>query len=151
MTKDQVWFKTDLEYLRTREKLRKSERIFGDFRASKGRLTFYFIEFKDYSFQITTKGKVSITYPDTVDYKEAWGELQPFLVKADGSPVAILEITENIQKKLKKLEAEKPSKLNLLAYLKWKKIYEDDQLKKIIRRLEAEDAIETKKNEVIRP
>ena len=75
----QVWFQTDLGYNATKTKLRSSGMIVGDSRSSKGRLTFYLKDFKDITFQITTKGKLGIYYPEEIDYKKIVEQIKPLI------------------------------------------------------------------------
>lgn len=84
--KNQIWFQTDLGYEATKERFQQSRSIVGDMQAYRGRLTFYLKVFKDATFQITTKGKLGIWYPDEVGYEGFLEQLKPLLVKADGNP-----------------------------------------------------------------
>lgn len=54
-----------------------------------GRFTFYLMEFKDVTFQITSHAKLSITYPEDIDHKPVLERIKPLLVKADGTPATI--------------------------------------------------------------
>ena len=62
---------------------------------SKGRLSFLLKDFKDVTFQITTKGKLGVFYPKGTPYSFFLKKVKPLLVKADGTPV---EITGVIKK-----------------------------------------------------
>lgn len=57
-----------------------------------GRLTFYLKEFKDVAIQVTTKNKLSITYPTEFDYNLILEKLKPMLVKADNSQAEIINV-----------------------------------------------------------
>lgn len=92
----QILFQTDLGYAATKEKLlskRKSpSRPDGtvlldpesDYR---GRLVFHLKNYKDVPFQMTTKGKLSITYPEASKYSFFLELVKPYLVTAEGLPV----------------------------------------------------------------
>jgi hypothetical protein len=86
-----VWFETDLGFEATRQQLRKQRDIIGDMETYKGILTFYVKDLKDYTVQITTKGKLGISYPESANYQTVLEKLKPLLVRADGSPIRKLE------------------------------------------------------------
>jgi hypothetical protein len=87
-----VWFETDLGFEATRQQLSKQRGdIIGDMEPYKGILTFYVKELKDYTVQITTNGKLGISYPESANYQIVLEKLKPLLVKADGSPIRKLE------------------------------------------------------------
>lgn len=60
----------------------------------KGRLTFYLKGFKDVTIQITTHAKLGITYPEEIDYDTTLERLKPLLVKADGTPAEIIDVSK---------------------------------------------------------
>ena len=97
--KKQIWFQTDLGYEATRQKLVQQKTVIGDMQPSKGRLTFYFKDMKDFTVQITTQGKLGIFYPETADYNIILERLKPYLVKADGSQAKILREISISEKK----------------------------------------------------
>ena len=97
-----VWFETDLGFEATRQQLRKQRDIIGDMETYKGILTFYVKDLKDYTVQITTKGKLGISYPESANYQIVLEKLKPLLVRPDGSPIRKLE-------QIKIAEAKKPS------------------------------------------
>jgi hypothetical protein len=90
--KKQVWFKTNLDYDATHRKLRESREVTG-VDEWKGRLTFYFKDFLRVPVQITTHGKLGITYPEDKAYEKILErvKLSFVLVKDDGTPAEILE------------------------------------------------------------
>jgi len=88
MKRNQKWFQTDLGYRATIEKLRKLQVAGYHY---KGRYTFWLEGLKDVTFQITTKGKLSVTYPENMDYRFILEKVKPHLVKADGSSAKILK------------------------------------------------------------
>jgi hypothetical protein len=106
--KRQIWFQTDLGFETTKEKLIRHKGVIGDMEDCRGRLTFYLKELKDYTFQITTKGKLGISYPETANYQIGFEKVKPFLVRADGTPVqklsVIIEDSEKTEKTGKKDE-----------------------------------------------
>lgn len=60
-----------------------------------GRLTFLFGNFRDVKFQVTTKGKLGIYYPQEITIEKCLERVKPYLVKADGSPAKVIsEIRE---------------------------------------------------------
>lgn len=93
--KKQMWFETDLGYAATKEMLLKSRIIAGDSQDYGGRFTFWFINLKDFTIQITTKGKLGITYPETSNYNVVLDKLKPYLVRADNTPARILRVISN--------------------------------------------------------
>lgn len=96
--KFQVWFETDLGYAATKYKLLKSSEFIGDPSGDNcGRLTFHLKGLKDFTLQITTKGKVCISYPENSDYTIIIERLKPFLVKPDGSPIKSLKIKDHFR------------------------------------------------------
>jgi hypothetical protein len=88
--KKQVWFKTNLDYDAMHRKLRESREVTG-VDEWKGRLTFYFKDFPRSPVQITTHGKLSITYPEDKGYEKILEQVKSLLVKQDGTPAEILE------------------------------------------------------------
>jgi hypothetical protein len=96
--KKQIWFQTNLGFEATKEKLRQSQLTVGDMEGYLGRLSFHFKDIKDVTFQITTQAKLSITYPKETDFKTFQKRLEPFLVKADGTPAEITRIIKEPSK-----------------------------------------------------
>jgi hypothetical protein len=92
--KKKIWFQTDLGYEATREKLKQQKDIIADWEDYKGILTLYLKGMKDFSIQITTKGKLGIFYPETANYKLVLEKLKPFLIRADGSQAKIISVIE---------------------------------------------------------
>ena len=92
--KKKIWFQTDLGYEATREKLKQQKDIIADWQDYKGILTLYLKGMKDFSIQITTKGKLGIFYPETANYKVVLEKLKPFLIRADGSQAKIISVIE---------------------------------------------------------
>jgi len=91
----QTWIQTDLGYTITKEKLILSKLdISTDGQDYGGRFTFHLKKMKDFTFQITTNGKVGITYPKGSNYDVGLEQLKPFLVKAEGTPATIIGATE---------------------------------------------------------
>jgi hypothetical protein len=88
-----VWFLTDLGFEATRQQLLKQRGdIIGDMELYKGAiLTFYFKDLKDYTVQITNKGKLGISYPESANYQIVLEKLKPLLVRPEGSPIRKLE------------------------------------------------------------
>jgi hypothetical protein len=87
-----IWFQTNLGYYKTKDRIEKSYKISGDFHSWYGRLTFRFKDFKDVTFQITTKGKLGIYYSEELSYENFLEKIKPFLVKVDGTPSEIVHI-----------------------------------------------------------
>jgi hypothetical protein len=56
-----------------------------------GRFTFHFNDYIDITLQITSKSKLSITYPENIDYHDTLERVKPFLVKADNTPIKLLK------------------------------------------------------------
>lgn len=90
MKRSSIWFQTNLGFEATRQKLTQRKDVIGDMQGYKGILTFYFKGMKDFTIQITTKGKLGIFYPEGSDYNVILEKVSPFLVKADGSQAEIL-------------------------------------------------------------
>jgi len=90
--KKKIWFQTDLGYEATREKLKQQKDVIADWECYKGILTIYLKGMKDFSIQITTKGKLGIFYPATANYEAVLEKLKPFLIKADGSQAKIISV-----------------------------------------------------------
>jgi len=59
--------------------------MIGDKSDSFGRLSFVVKGLKDYTVQVTTKGKLGIWYPEGEDFNVVLERLNPYLVRADGS------------------------------------------------------------------
>lgn len=87
--KNRVWFKTDLGYETTIEKLSQSGMFTG--LGYLGRYSFCFKASKDITFQITSRGKLGIFYPKEISVKDCREQIMPFLVRADGSPARIVK------------------------------------------------------------
>jgi hypothetical protein len=104
------WFETDLGFEATKNELRKSK-IAADLQDWQGRLTFHFIDLKDYTIQITTKGKLGIYYLETSNPDVALEKFKPYMVTAEGTPAKIIKpIAYNESKTDKeKPSSEKPS------------------------------------------
>jgi len=49
-------------------------------------------DFKDVTFQITTKGKLGVFYPKETPYSFFLEKVKPLLVKADGTPSKIIDV-----------------------------------------------------------
>jgi hypothetical protein len=136
--KRQVWFETDLGYAATKDKLFESKIILADPEADySGRLTFHLKNLKDFTVQITTKGKLGITYPETSNYDVVLEQLKPYLVKADNTPAKIISIIKSSELK-EKPSTEKPSRFNLFSYLKWRTEYNDKKREKELKELDVE-------------
>jgi DNA gyrase/topoisomerase IV subunit B len=108
--KKQVWFQTNLGFEATKGKLRQSRQIVGDMQDSRGRLSFHIKDIKDVTFQITTQAKLSITYPKETDFKTFQKRLEPFLVKADGTPAEVIRIIKESSKAKEELSESKNGK-----------------------------------------
>jgi hypothetical protein len=94
LTKTQVWFDTDLGFQKTKDVLLKNRNRFsGDMQDWLGRLDFRLSAFKDVTFQITTKGKLGIYFPEDANYEPFLTMVKPFLVKADGAPAEKFIVT----------------------------------------------------------
>jgi len=101
--KEQKWFKTNLDYDATWKKLQKSQTV-GGASESFGRYTFYLKDPKNVTVQITTKRKLSITYPEKMDPEKILERIELWLVKDDGTPAEILDeikVPDEIVKELK--------------------------------------------------
>ena len=98
----------------TKSKLLDSKELIGDGQDWKGMLTFHLKNFKDFTIQITTAGKLSITYPENADTKVVLEKVKPFLTKADGTPAKIIrKITPKPKAKIEpKSEPNQPQKEN---------------------------------------
>lgn len=131
--KRKIWFQTDLGYKATITKLQRSGKLFNGY-PYLGRYSFRFKNLKDITYQITAKGKVGIFYPESFNPQQAIEQLQPYLVKADGSHAQITGLIE-VSEKTQKL-SDKPSKLNVWGYLRWEREFEARQLDESIRELE---------------
>jgi hypothetical protein len=95
MAKRKLWIQTDLAYAATKEKLLKDRHLIGDESSDyEGKFSFTFKDLKDVTFQITTRGKVGIFYPENFSPKFALERLKPYLVRADGSPASIKHLIE---------------------------------------------------------
>jgi len=115
-----VWFETDLGFEATRQQLLKQRNIIiGDMETYKGMLTFYVKDLKDYTVQITTKGKLGISYPESANYQTVLEKLKPLLVRADGSPIRKLE-------QIKDFEASKSEEKQVETVKKTKQLSEDE-------------------------
>jgi hypothetical protein len=94
------WHQTDLDYKATDRELLNSrdleKEVEGDLEPSHGRLSFRLKGLEGVTYQITTKGKLGIFYPDKIDYEIAKEHVLPFLVGADGRPVKILRVTKSL-------------------------------------------------------
>ncbi|MEM3459273.1 MAG: hypothetical protein QXN36_01615 [Candidatus Bathyarchaeia archaeon] len=77
----------------------------------KGRLTFHFKNLKDYTVQITTSGKLGITYPKGSDFHIILEQLKPYLVKPDGSQAKIIGI---IKKPNRSVEEKRPAEVFII-------------------------------------
>jgi hypothetical protein len=90
--KKQTWFETDLGYAATKDMLLKSKDFIGDPEGDyQGRFTFHLRRHKDFTVQITTQGKLGITYPEKSSYDIILEQLKPCLVKADNTPAKIIK------------------------------------------------------------
>jgi len=90
MAKRKLWIQTDLAYAATKEKVLRDRHFIGDEGSDfEGKFSFTFRDLKDVTYQITTRGKVGIFYPENFDYKIALERLKPYLVRVDGSPASI--------------------------------------------------------------
>jgi hypothetical protein len=70
--------------------------VAGDMEPWKGILTFYLKGFEGVTAQITTGAKLSITYPEAIDYKDVLERLKRLLVKNDDdSPAEILAVIKD--------------------------------------------------------
>ena len=149
MAKQVLWIQTDLAYATAKEKILKDRHLLiGDANDFEGKFSFTFKDLKDVTFQITTRGKVGIFYPEGFNPKIALERLKPYLVKADGSPASIQHLIKE------KMELEKPkpqvshmdvSEEKIEAYAdaewltkQWKAFEPLDELFKIERRIRKE-------------
>jgi hypothetical protein len=114
-----VWFETDLGFEATRQQLSKQRDIIGDMETYKGILTFYVKDLKDYTVQITTKGKLGISYPESANYQIVLEKLKHLLVRADGSPIRKLE-------QIKDFETSKSEEKQVETVKKTKRVSEDE-------------------------
>ncbi len=139
--KAQTWFETDLGYAATKEKLLKSKDFIGDQSGdNRGRLTFHFKGLKDFTVQITTNGKIGITYPETANYNVAMERLKPYLVRADKTPVKTITLkykAQNVSRNFK-MSAGFFERWRLAGIERERLRYE--QTERNILRLEREDA-----------
>ena len=104
LTLDRKWFITDLAFNKTKELLLKSEKeVSGDMEDWRGRLDFHLSNLKDVTFQITTKSKLGIYFPQGTKYETYLEMVKPYLVKVDGTPANILSEIET-RGQLKKLD-----------------------------------------------
>jgi hypothetical protein len=102
VTKKQVWIQTNLAYWATTQVLwNASNEIVADAKESRGRVTFNLRDLLDVTFQITTKGKLSIAYPEETEYIAHLNKVKPFLRQIDGSIADQFEITYESQKRVK--------------------------------------------------
>jgi len=58
---------------------------------SKGRLDFSFVDLKDVTFQVTTKGKLGVYYPESLSVRKCLQKVEDLLVKPDGEAANIIE------------------------------------------------------------
>jgi len=94
MKKEKAWFETDLGFSATKKELRKSKEIAADFQDYKGRLTFHFMDSKDYTVQITSKGKLGIFFPEKSDLFVLLEKVKPHLLTAEGLPAKITGVID---------------------------------------------------------
>jgi hypothetical protein len=135
--KNQIWFETDLGYAATKEKLLKSKDFIGDPSGdNRGRLTFHLKGLKDFTIQVTTKGKLGITYLEGSRFAVVLDKLRPFLVKADNSSAKFLRVIHN-----KASSNEQHSKLGFLNFLKKRPSRRDREQDLTIRGIDCEIAI----------
>lgn len=97
----QFWFQTDLGFEATVFQLKES-RKFAGYSSEKASwfYTFCFKESKDVKYQITTKGKLSISFPLELGVekrKEFLNRVKPFIIKADGTPAQKFELTQSLR------------------------------------------------------
>lgn len=125
MTKQNVWFKTDLGYYATRKLIHTHSAVLNGFE-NKGRYTFYLKDRKDITFQITTKGKLGIYYPKGTNYEIFLDSVKPLLIRPAGAPAEKFEVTtEPIElKKLDELIEEADPKIvkNIINVIRNEKI-----------------------------
>jgi hypothetical protein len=133
--KEKIWFQTDLGYEATKEKLKQQKDIIADWQDYKGILTLYLKGMKDFSIQITTKGKLGIFYPETANYEVVLEKLKPFLIRADGSQAKIISVIDETTPNSKSITEK--GKFGFWEWLKWKK--ERDRLEEA--RMFEEDAL----------
>lgn len=95
---------------------------------------------KDFTIQITTKGKVGITYPEKSNYNVVLEQLKPYLVKAESTSAKIVSRKE-ISKPKKKISTERPSKMGFWEYQLEKRKYEDEKKNKQKVELEAKISV----------
>jgi len=127
LKKAQVWFDTDLGYAATKDNLIRSRNISGDSQDYGGRFTFSFRDLKDFTIQVTTKSKLSITYPEELSYEVALEQLKPYLVRADGSPAQKIEKKSSTKEAFKNKSKESQSEAAMEEAVvqvvrEWKKI-----------------------------
>jgi hypothetical protein len=102
VTKKQVWIQTNLTYWATKQAIwESSDNIAADAKESRGRITFSLINLLDVTFQVTTKGKVSIAYPESSDYSTHLNKIKPYLRQSDGSQADQFVIIYDSQQKVK--------------------------------------------------
>jgi len=117
--KDRVWFQTNLGFIKTKTQfiVKYRDSISGDMQDYRGRLHFRLKGFPDITYQITTKGKLGIFYPDGVSYEDSLEKVKPFLVKADGTPLDKFELIKEPDLKQKTLETKVKESTELLRFL----------------------------------
>jgi hypothetical protein len=127
LKKAQVWFDTDLGFAATKDNLIRSRNISGDSQDYGGRFTFCFRDLRDFTIQVTTKSKLSITYPEELSYEVVLKRLKPYLVRADGSPAQRVERRSTAKKAFESKSRESRSddameEAVVLVVRDWKKI-----------------------------
>lgn len=108
----------------TMEFLRNSP-IFTNVDEWKGKFTFYFKDNKKTALQITTTGKLSITFPEKEEYQDFLNRVKPFLLTKDKTPAEVEKIIkklpETIKNVLKEREADPEKVLGFINALKMEK------------------------------
>lgn len=134
--KNQIWFKTNLNYHTTLNKIHKSQ-IFAGQDEWKGKYSFYFRDIKNVIVQITTNGFLSITYPEEENWEAFLKRLKPFLIKDDGTLAENIvkhkELPESKKSAVKIEEADQAEILEWLKIIRNKKELKEEVLRGIRR------------------
>lgn len=100
------WYQIDLGFYASKENILQQHRRIVISSDNWGRLSFYFPHFKDVTFQITTKGKLGIFYPEAISLDECIERVKLLLVRADSNPAQI--ISDISSEKIEEIKREKP-------------------------------------------
>jgi hypothetical protein len=88
--KKKKWFQTDLVYIGTTVKIRKSPDVAYSY-DNLGRFTFGIYELKDVKIQVTSKGKLGLFYPEGLKYQEILKLIKNLLINANNEPAKIID------------------------------------------------------------